>query len=111
MNKTISQIVVAILLLLVLSGPAIAGQVGPNANFGGQALPWEGPLTSLQHSLSGPVATSIAIIALAAIGVMLIFGGEWNEFARRAVFAVCAIALMLSGTALVTTLFVQGATV
>ena len=42
------------------------------------------PLTRLQQSLSGPVAGAIAIIALVAIGVTLVFGGEWNEFARRA---------------------------
>ena len=42
---------------------------------------------------------------LAAIGVTLIFGGEWNEFARRGVFAVCAIALLVGGTVIMTTLF------
>ena len=47
---------------------------------GGQALPWEAPLTRLQQSLSGPVAGAIAVIALVAIGVTLVFGGEWTEF-------------------------------
>jgi type IV secretory pathway VirB2 component (pilin) len=56
-----------------------------SAAAGGQALPWEAPLTRLQQSLSGPVAGAIAIIALVAIGVPLVIGGEWNEFARRAV--------------------------
>ncbi len=53
-----------------------------SAAAGGQALPWEAPLTRLQQSLSGPVAGAIAVIALVAIGVTLVFGGEWNEFAR-----------------------------
>ena len=52
----------------VLSLPASAAA-------GGQALPWEQPLTRLQQSLSGPVAGAIAIIALVAIGVTLVFGG------------------------------------
>src|SRR5438552_17468771 len=78
---------------------------------GGQALPWEAPLTRLQQSLSGPVAGAIAIIALVAIGVTLVFGGEWNEFARRAVYAVCAIAFIISATAMLGGLFAVGAAV
>jgi type IV secretory pathway VirB2 component (pilin) len=80
-----------------------------SAAAGGQALPWEAPLTRLQQSLSGPVAGAIAIIALVAIGVTLVFGGEWNEFARRAVYAVCAIAFIISAAALLGGLFAVGA--
>jgi type IV secretory pathway VirB2 component (pilin) len=80
-----------------------------SAAAGGQALPWEAPLTRLQQSLSGPVAGAIAIIALVAIGVTLVFGGEWNEFARRAVYAVCAIAFIISATAMLGGLFAVGA--
>src|SRR5258708_20093063 len=73
----------------ILSLPASAAA-------GGQALPWEQPLTRLQQSLSGPVAGAIAIIALVAIGVTLVFGGEWNEFSRRAVYALCPISFIIS---------------
>ena len=31
--------------------------------------------------------------------------GEWNEFARRGVFAVCAIAFLVGGAVIMTTLF------
>jgi type IV secretory pathway VirB2 component (pilin) len=82
-----------------------------SAAAGGQALPWEAPLTRLQQSLSGPVAGAIAVIALVAIGVTLVFGGEWNEFARRAVYAVCAIAFIISASALLGGLFAVGAAV
>ncbi len=85
-------------VMLFLTTPLFAGT-------GQTGLPWEAPLQTLQNSLSGPVAVLIAIIALAAIGVTLIFGGEWNEFARRGVFAVCAIALLVGGTVIMTTLF------
>ena len=78
---------------------------------GGQALPWEAPLTKLQQSLSGPVAGAIAVIALVAIGVVLVFGGEWNEFARRSVYAVCAIAFIVSAGTLLAGLFQVGAAV
>src|SRR2546430_14698725 len=79
------------------------------ASQGGQALPWEAPLTKLQQSLSGPVAGAIAVIALVAIGVVLVFGGEWNEFARRSVYAVCAIAFIVSAATLLAGLFQVGA--
>jgi type IV secretion system protein TrbC len=92
------------LVSAVLSLPASAAA-------GGQALPWEAPLTRLQQSLSGPVAGAIAVIALVAIGVTLVFGGEWNEFARRAVYAVCAIAFIISATAMLGGLFAVGAAV
>ena len=85
-------------LMLLLSSPLFA-------TTGTTGLPWEAPLQTLQNSISGPVAVLIAIIALAAIGVTLIFGGEWNEFARRGVFAVCAIALLVGGAVIMTTLF------
>src|SRR5437660_11936277 len=88
----------------ILSLPASAAA-------GGQALPWEAPLTRLQQSLSGPVAGAIAVIALVAIGVVLVFGGEWNEFARRSVYAVCAIAFIVSAGTLLAGLFQVGAAI
>jgi type IV secretion system protein VirB2 len=89
---------------LVFSLPTFAAS-------GGQALPWEAPLTRLQQSLSGPVAGAIAVIALVAIGVVLVFGGEWNEFARRSVYAVCAIAFIVSAGTLLAGLFQVGAAI
>lgn len=92
------------LTALILSSTAFGAQ-------GGQGLPWEAPLTRLQQSLSGPVAGAIAVIALVAIGVVLVFGGEWNEFARRSVYAVCAIAFIVSAATLLAGLFQVGAAV
>jgi len=93
--------------LLALASAAFS--LPASAAAGGQALPWEAPLTRLQQSLSGPVAGAIAIIALVAIGVTLVFGGEWNEFARRSVYAVCAIAFIISAAGLLGGLFAVGA--
>jgi type IV secretion system protein VirB2 len=98
MRKVLLHIPFLWMVMLLLTSPVFAatGQTG---------LPWEAPLQRLESSISGPVAVLIAIIALAAIGVTLIFGGEWNEFARRGVFAVCAIALLVGGGVIMTTLF------
>ena len=59
------------------------------------ALPWEQPLTALQNSLTGPIAKSIGIIALAVAGGMLAFGGELADFTKRILMVVLALAVML----------------
>ena len=103
-RKLSAHFLLLTLAALTLSGAVMGAQ-------GGQALPWEAPLTKLQQSLSGPVAGAIAVIALVAIGVVLVFGGEWNEFARRSVYAVCAIAFIVSAGTLLAGLFQVGAAV
>src|SRR5262249_43066816 len=58
-------------------------------------LPWETPLQNLQNSLTGPVAKSIGVIAMAVSGGMLAFGGELNEFTKRMMMVVLALSVML----------------
>jgi type IV secretory pathway VirB2 component (pilin) len=58
-------------------------------------LPWEQPLTALQNSLTGTVAKSIGVIAMAISGGMLAFGGELNEFTKRIMMVVLALSVML----------------
>lgn len=60
-----------------------------------QALPWEGPLTQIQNSLTGPVARAIGVVALAASGGMLAFGGELGDFTKRIMMVVLALSVML----------------
>ena len=69
-----------------------------------QTLPWESPLQSLQGSLTGPIAKSIGIIAMAVSGGMLAFGGELNEFTKRIMMVVLAVAVMLTAATFVTSL-------
>lgn len=71
-------------LLLVLSRHAAA-----------EGLPWEGPLKKLSDSLTGPVAKSIGVIALAVSGGMLAFGGELSDFTKRMLMVVLALSVML----------------
>ena len=84
----------SLLVLMILPAQAWA------AGAGGGGLPWEAPLRRVAESLTGPVALSIAIIALMAAGGMLVFGGELNEFARRSCIAVLAIAFWSLAAAL-----------
>ncbi len=81
------------------------------AGGGGGALPWEGPLTLVATSLTGPVALAISLVALAATGGILVFGGELNEFARRLCVLVLAISFLVAGAGIMTTLFGVGGAV
>jgi type IV secretion system protein TrbC len=82
---------------------------GTSARVGGghrlSRLTLETPLALVARSLTGPVALSIAIVALMAAGGILVFGGELNEFARRACIAVLAIAFLVAGSGFMTALF------
>ena len=90
------------LLMLISSRAAQAG------GGGGGGLPWETPLNLVARSLTGPVARSVSLIALMVAGGTLVFGGELNEFARRACVAVLAIAFLVLGAGFMTTLFGVG---
>ena len=65
---------------------------------GAGSLPWDGPLETLAADLTGPVATSIAVIALFVAGAVLVFGEDLSHFARRALVAVIAIAFLVLGS-------------
>jgi type IV secretory pathway VirB2 component (pilin) len=77
---------------------AIAGAVGSAGAFAaetGTNLPWEGPLTTLVTSLTGPVAYAISVVAIVALGATLAFaGGEMGETMKRLLhvgIAVCCV--------------------
>jgi type IV secretory pathway VirB2 component (pilin) len=68
-------------------------------------LAWEGPLTMLTNSLSGPVARNIGILALVAAGVMSIFGGEMSDMTRRFAMIVIVAALLVLAPTILNTFF------
>lgn len=89
-------------------GAAANGTDGPHAGFAlaagsccafaaetGTNLPWEGPLTTLVTSLTGPVAYAISVVAIVALGATLAFaGGEMGETMKRLLhvgIAVCCV--------------------
>lgn len=89
-----------------LFGLATAGGGGDGG------LPWEAPLTAVANSLTGPVALGISIIAMAAAGGTLVFGGELGEFTRKAVMLVLAISFLVFGAGFMTAVFgISGALV
>jgi len=82
--------------LAVLGGYAATSFIFANTAFAQAAgLPWESPLESIADSLTGPIAKSIGVVALAASGGMLAFGGELSDFTKRIMMVVLALSVML----------------
>jgi len=92
-----------LLLALATLQPALASTGG--------GLPWDSPLQTLQNDLTGPVATSISVLALFAAGGALVFGEELGIFVRRALMLVIAIAFLVLGANFLTALGLTGAIV
>ncbi|GGL36189.1 TrbC/VirB2 family protein [Caulobacter rhizosphaerae] len=72
------------LLASLAAGPALAGGTG-----GG--MPWDGWLTSIADSITGPVAKAIGVIAIAVtgLGVAISEGGSWVRKGMQVMFALC----------------------
>ncbi len=96
----------ALLLLLGVMDPAHASTAS-DATAG--RLPWEGPLKKIRDSISGPVAFAIALLGIIACGATLIWGGEVSEFARRIIYVVMVVCIIVFANAMLTTTI--GATV
>lgn len=103
-RKSSARAVMATVLYGVLASAAHASTGGSGG------LPWEGPLQKVVTSLTGPVALAISILAMAASGGALVFGGELSEFTRKIIMLVLAISFLVFGAAFMTQLFgVSGA--
>jgi type IV secretion system protein VirB2 len=86
----VAGVMIAACLVLVTPAHAATGATGTG-------LPWETPLNTLKTSLTGVVANAIAAIAFFVGGAMLVWGGEMNEFARKAIQIVMGVAFLLMG--------------
>ena len=95
-----------ILLLALAVAPSAFAATG-----GGGGLPWETPLQTFRDSITGPVAMTIAVLAIAVAGAMLIFGGEINNFARMCCYIILVAGLLVSANNIMTTLYGAGAVV
>jgi len=101
MNKT------SWLLLLILW--LMSFEIAHAAVGTGGGLPYESWLTSLQNSVTGPVAFTLSIIGIVVAGGVLIFGGDLNGFFRTLIFIVLVMALLVGAQNIMSTLFARGA--
>ena len=78
----------------------------------GGGLPYEGWLTKLRNSITGPVAFTISITALVGTGSALIFqGGEINAFLRTVIYFILVVALVIAAQNIMSGLFGKGAVI
>ena len=75
------------------------------------AMPWEMPLGKIEQSLTGPVALMIALIGIFATGATLIWGGEMNEFGRRAALLALIVSVLVFSASLLSNAFGVGGAV
>ncbi|EOL3511728.1 TrbC/VirB2 family protein [Escherichia coli] len=78
---------------------------------GGAGLPWEGPLQKLNQSISGPVAFVISLFGIIATGATLIWGGEISEFARRIIYVVLVVCIIVFAKSLLSGTMFSGAVI
>ena len=89
---------------------ASAGTAAFAATGGG--LPWDGPMMTFTNDLTGPVASTISVGALAGAGGALIFrNDELSGFAKTLLFTTAGIATMVGGYNLLSALGLAGATI
>ncbi|WP_079214124.1 TrbC/VirB2 family protein [Ventosimonas gracilis] len=92
--------VIAFALLFALLPEAALASTG---TAGG--LPYEGFLTNLRNSMTGPVGYTISLIGIIASGVGLIFGGDLNGFFRAIILLVLVVALVIGANSMMSSFF------
>ncbi|MBD8483934.1 TrbC/VirB2 family protein [Pseudomonas coleopterorum] len=107
-NPTFWMVAVALVLFFGAIDPVHAADATEG---GGAGLPWEGPLTKLKQSISGPVAFVIALLGIIACGATLIWGGEVSEFTRRIIYVVLVVCIIVFANTLLTGALFSGAVV
>src|SRR5574344_237204 len=99
MKSSFLKIIIC-LTLISLCKDALCSDTGTSA------LPYESWLRTIQKSLTGPVAFSVAIIGIVSCGATLIFsGGELGKFMKSLVYLVMVMTLLVGANSLMTSLF------
>ena len=69
----------AVSLVAMLTVGAAHAATGGGA---GSGMPWEGPLTAVMDSITGPVARIVSILIIVATGLTLAFGDVGQGFKK-----------------------------
>lgn len=111
MERTDAHTRWALPAVLALAGVVLLQPDVAHAAAGGGALPWDGPLTTLRNDITGPVAFSIALLAMVAAGAALAFGGEMSQFTRAMIMVVLVAAFITGVVNVAAALGITGAVV
>ncbi len=82
---------------------------GPAAASGGAAMPWDGPLQTIADALTGNTVRIVAVIALAAGGIIWAFTRN-EEGVKRVAQAVLGLGVAIGAASFAATLGISGAT-
>ncbi|MBN6739865.1 TrbC/VirB2 family protein [Acidithiobacillus sp. MC6.1] len=95
------------------TGVAIGATIQSGAAFAttSGSLPWDGPIKTLTNDLTGPVATGISVVAFLAAGAALVFGEELGGIAKKALYVVMGVAMIVFGNSFMSDLGITGAMV
>lgn len=74
-------------------------------------LPWDSPIQTFTNDLTGPVATGVSVVAFLAAGAALVFGEELGGIARKALYVVMGISLIVFGNSFLSALGITGAVI
>ena len=91
LSDRLTRLSLAAFFALAAAAPALAGTTG------GTAMPWEGPLTTIQDSLSGPVAKAVGIIAIVMTGLGFAVA-ESGSVVRKGIGIVFGLAIAFTAT-------------
>lgn len=75
------------------------------------SLPWDSPIKTFTNDLTGPVATGISVVAFLAAGAALVFGEELGGIAKKALYVVMGITLIVAGNGFLSALGITGAVI
>jgi type IV secretion system protein TrbC len=85
-RKAVRRFSALIAITLFVATPAFASSAG---------MPWEGPLSRLVQSLTGPVAKAIGVFAIVAVGFGMAFS-EGGSGMRKVLWVVLGLAISFS---------------
>lgn len=101
--------IVWLLLSFALLCASLMPEIAHASEGTGGGLPYEGWLTNLRNSVTGPVAFALGLIGIVVAGGVLIFGGELNAFFRTLIFLVLVMALLVAAQNIMSNFFGRGA--
>ena len=82
-------LLLAVVAILAAISPEIANATATSGTS------FDSPLNVLRGAITGPIALTASLLGIVVSGSMLVFGGELNEFSRRFMMLVLAIALIV----------------
>ena len=88
LRKACSRLAPIVTLLTLAASPAYASTASAG-------MPWEGPLSKLVSSLTGPVAKAVGVFAIVGVGFGLAFS-EGGSAMRKVLFVVLGLAIAFS---------------